>query len=429
MTFSTSLFLLIEKVLLARISVQEMEAAVTVAFICQIFQITYVALAMMAQVNVAQWAGEKNWKKIGPGIWQFIWFSILSIFLTMPIGIAYGNFFLEKAALKGIGFPYFCILLSINFLYPLATALSCFYLGRGKTRFVLWGAIGSQILKIGLAFLLILGLGSWIPKLGLIGAALSTLIAQVVFCIYLFVVFIQKKNQDEFQTGFWRFQPKFFWHCIKPGLLRAINRVLNVTSWTSVVQLMVAKGQNYLIVFSVGGALSLFIPFISEALCQAETIVVSHLIGARRFHSLHRAMYNGLTCAVVCSAFLLIPFVFFSSTTFHYLFPNIDLDSTTVFRIFLGVWVSFLSYTVGFIPISFVLAFKDMVFSALMGAFNWVNGFLLMYIALQLIQIPADQFWLVHSLMHASTAIIYYLRAKFLCSRALESLQVPELVH
>lgn len=416
--FSSCLFLLVEKILLARLSLEEMEAAISVAYICQIFQIACVALAMMAQISVARWYGEGNWKAIGPGIWQFIWFSFLSMFITLPLGLAYGNYFLAQTPLREAALPYFHFLNSINFIHPLGTALSCFYLGQGKTRFVLFATIGSQILKILLAIPFILGWSPWIPSFGLLGGAISTLIAQGGYCLILFFVFFYSKNGERCNSKVWKLQPKLFWNCIQPGLLRAGNRILSVTCWASTAHLMAAKGEDYLIILSIGGVLSLFLPFLGDTICQAQTIVISQILGARKYNLLGKAFFSGVFWAIIFIVLTSIFLVVFSMFTFEYLFPNIALDPMIVQQVFLGVWISFAFYTLAYVGIGYILAFKDMYFSLLMGGFSWVNGYLLMYIALEKLEIGAAQFWLIHSLMHGSTMALYFLRARTLCSRA-----------
>lgn len=162
MTFSNCVFLMVEKLLLVRFSVLAMEAAVYATYACQVSQFPCVALAMMTQVCVGRWLGANEKKMIGPGVWQFIWFSFLSLIITIPFNLLYGKFYFQRADIHDLTMPYFHFLVCINFLYPLGATLSCFYLGQGKTRLILFGTIGSQILKLVLAYLLILGWG-WIP--------------------------------------------------------------------------------------------------------------------------------------------------------------------------------------------------------------------------------------------------------------------------
>lgn len=419
MGFSSCLFLLVEKVLLARLSIQEMEAAVSVAYICQVFQLSCIALAMMAQVSVARHTGAKQWQSIGPGIWQFIWFAFISILITVPIGVVYGNYYLANTPIREIALPYFYLLLNFNFLYPLGTALSCFYLGRGKTRLILFATIGSQILKIVLAVPLILGWGTWFPSLGLIGGSLSTVIAQGGLCLFLFCTFISSRNREMYKSGSWAFQPKLFWESIQPGLLRAGNRILNVTSWASTAQLMAVKGGDYLAVLSIGGALSLFLPFLGDAICQTLTVIVSQILGARRYDQLKTIFFCGLSYSLFCALLTSIPLVLFPHLTFSYLFPNLAIAPLFIEKVCLGIWLSFVFYTFAYIGISYVLAFKDMAFSFAMGCFSWINGYLFMYITLEKVGISPGQFWLVHSFLHGSAMLIYFFRAKQLCSRAI----------
>ncbi len=415
--FSTSLFVLVEKVLLACLSVEEMEAAVTIAFVSMIFQVSCAGLAMMAQVAVAKWYGAGHYHAIGPGIWQFIWFSIFSMIITVPIGLLYGNYFLAQTSIQKIALPYFHFTLWINFLIPLGSALSCFYLGQGKTRFVLLSTLGSQILKISLAYLLILGKEPWIPSLGLMGGGISTLIAQGGFCLLLFIGFLHSKNANKYLSRVWYFHPKLFWQYIQPGLLRAVNRISQVICWTSIAHIMVTKGGDYLIILSIGGALALFLPFIGEAISQTETILLSQVMGANRHYLLNKILFIGLICAIFFAALIAIPLIAFPAFTFAKLFPEVSLDFPIVQRLFFGVWSSFVSYTIGYVGVGYILASKDMYFYFFMGFFIWINGYLLMYIALEHFLIPADLFWTIYSFMHASTACLYFLRLKRLHSR------------
>lgn len=413
--FTSSFFVLIEKLLLARLSVQEVEAAVTVAYICQIFQITCVALGMMVQIAVARWIGEQNWKKIGPGTWQFIWFSLFSTAIVVPLGFIYGKFFFQKLAIQSIALPYYHFLLWINFLFPLGAVLSCFYLGQGKTKLVLVASTGCHLLKIGLSIPLILG-WKWLPSLGLQGGALSTLIAQGGYCILLFYLFIQKTNHQKFDTKVWKFHFSLFWECVKPGLLRALNRILTLTSWAGIVFIMSNKGENHLLILSIGGAFSLFLPFIGDAICQSGAIIAAQMIGAKKYDQLKGVAFRSLSVALVFIAFTAIPFVTCPNFIFLTTFPHVTLDPVSIQKILLGVWLCFSFYTFSCIGISYVLAFKDMNFSVFMGFFNWFNGFLPMYLFLEQIEISPDWFWLALSLMHMSTAIIYFYRAKRLCA-------------
>jgi Na+-driven multidrug efflux pump len=323
--------------------------------------------------------------------------------------------------------PYYHFLISINFLYPLATTFISFYLGQGKTHLVLFSTISFQLLKIVLAYFLIFGSG-WIPSLGLMGGAISTFIAQSGLCLLLFVVFLRSKQAEIYKSWSWRFKPKLFWHCIYPGLLRAIGAILIYLCWASIARLMSIRGGNYNLILSIGSTLFIFLPFLCDAICQAQTSVASQILGAQNQHLLGKAIRSGFFLALLTVVAFCIPLVIFPTFTFHYLFPKIVMDDAMISNLFLGVWASFSLYTFSYVPISIILAYKDTKFCLFMGFFNWVDGYLVMYIAIEIVNIAADQFWLVLSLMYVIINLFYCCRMKWLQSKTLDSPIQPSFI-
>lgn len=428
MTFSSCLFLFVEKLLLGRLSSEAMEVAVNAAYAVQIFQSPCVALVMMAQVFVGRWRGSGEWELIGPGIWQFIWFSFFSMFITVPGSLTYAHFYFGGTDIEDLIFPYYYFLTAISFLFPLSATLSCFYLGQGKTKLVLWATIFAQLFKLLLAYLFIFGWNGWFPSLGLLGGIASTVIVQGGYCLLLLAIFLNSKHAKMFQSRTWFFKPSLFWECINPGSLRAINRVLSFLSWAAIAHMMIAKGGDYLLILSIGGTLFVFLPFLGDAICQAQTTVISHIVGAKNYEAMKTAFRSGCLLVIYSCAILSIPLVFFPIDTFHYLFPKVTtLTDPSIFKVSLGIWISFLFYTFVFVPISYVLAFKDTGFSFFMGIFSWINGYLFMYLAIEKFNIAADQFWLVLTLYHGSTALMYYLRMKWLRAKVSSQNQIAEL--
>ncbi|MGA8165165.1 MAG: MATE family efflux transporter [Waddliaceae bacterium] len=428
MTFSTVIFQLVERLLLARLSVHAMETVTITAYICQIFQISCVAIAMMAQIDVGRWHGAGEWKRIGPGVWQMIWFSFLSMLATVPLSLIYGRHYLRGSGVESIALPYLYFIVAINFLYPLGAALTGFYLGRRETRFVLCMTIAFQGMKILLGYLLIVGWKDWIPSFGLLGGVMSTLIAQGGFCIVLLVVFLKEKHAKIYHSRHWHFNRKLFWHGIYPGTLRAINRILNGTSWASIAGLMTARGETHLLILTIGGTVFLLFSFIGDALLQAQTTSISNSIGAQNESMMHRAFRSGSQLALVGIALAGIPLLFLPIQTYDYLFPTIALEEGLVRNVFFGLWLCLGFHIFSSVLTAYILAFKDTKFSCFMGGVNWINGFLLMFVFLEKVGISADQFWTALSLMHGSTLIIYYFRMKWLQAAAYSSaITIPSI--
>lgn len=417
MTFSTNLFPTIEKILLASLSKEDMEASLSAFYAVQIFQLAWVSLAMMAQVFVGSWYGEKKWSRIGPGIWQFIWFSILSLTITLPFGYLYGKFYFRGTVIEEIVLPYYYFLLAMSFLFPLGGALTCFFLGRGKTLFVLITTLICHLIKLPIGYALIFG-WKWIPGFGLMGGALSIFITQLGFCLALLSIFLNHENHQLYRTREWRFHGTFFWQCIQPGILRALNRLLTMGNWGAMTYLMTRGGENHLLILSIGGTLILLTTFFGEAICLAQMTVVSQILGAKNYHALYAAFRPGVIVAIIAASILSVNLLILPNWTFQTLFPTITLDPSIVKLILMGVWLSSTLCIFSFLPISYVLAFKDTYFSLFMGFVNWITGFLFIYTCMEILHFSGDYFWLLLSFLHFTTALLYYLRTTWLIGKS-----------
>src|SRR5690606_24307767 len=270
-----------------------------------------------------------------------IWFSLLSTLIVIPIGILYGSKYLKGMPFEGLAKPYLCFVLSINFLHPLGTALSCFFIAQAKTRLVLVSTIGSQILKVTLAYFTIPVLAAQNPLWGLYGGAMTTFLAQGSFCAVLLWAFLRPKRAKIYNSHDWKLKPRLFWQSIHPGALRATNKILSWLCGASLSYLMISKTETHIAAFSVGAVIFSFLPFLSDAVCQTQTVIVSQLLGAKKYFDLFKALIPGTLWTCVAIALFAIPFLLFPQFIFEHLFPTISLPAQMVRMVFLGLWLSF----------------------------------------------------------------------------------------
>lgn len=416
-TFSTNLFPTIEKILLALLSKEDMEASLSAYYAVQIFQMSAVSLVMMAQVYVGSWYGEKKWNLIGPGIWQFIWFSIFSIVIILPLGYFYGNFYFKGTVIEDIALPYYYFLLVISFLFPIGGALTCFFLGQGKTTLVFIVTLVCHFIKLPLGYILIFG-WKWVPSLGIMGGALSIFITQLGLCTTLLFNFLNKKNHRLYRTRDWRFNWSLFWECIQPGILRAINRLLTVANWGAITYLMTQGGEHHLLVLSIGGTLILLTTFFGEAICMTQMTVISQILGSKNYASLYSAFVPSIILTTGFAIVLSICLLIFPNWTFLHLFSSITLDHSTIRLIFTGIWCCSTFWIFSFIPIGYILAFKDTYFSLIMGFVNWIVGFFFIYICIEVYQVSYVYFWFLFSFLHVTAALLYSLRTFWLIEKS-----------
>ena len=173
---------------------------------------------------------------------------------------------------------------------------------------------------------------------------------------------------------------------------------------------MTVRGGDYGLVLSIGGSIFLFLSCFGEALCQSMTTSLSQIIGAKKYELIIIAFRSGIMLALMLIVLIGIPFLFFSTQLCHFIFPTILIDG--IQKVFLGLWASLAFFIFGFIPISLMLAFKDTKFILFTGVVQWVYGYGLMYVAIRMVGIAAQNFWLVLGIMHCITLLIYSLRAR-----------------
>src|SRR6185437_9254570 len=252
--FSGSIIGILERIFLAKYSLDAMEGAVSALYLCRLFQLPCVSIALFTQVFVATYVGAKQFEKIGGCIWQMIWFSFLSLCITLPASLVVGPLFFEGTVIEQTGSQYFYVLAAVNCLYPLSAVLSSFYLGRGQAKLVVIATVVTHLLNAVLDILLIFGVENLIPPLGVLGAAIATAISQGFFCLVLFALFLRNSHRELYGVGNYAFNLQELWNYVKVGLPRALGRIMMLGIGAAAIHLITSKGGDYLIVLSIGAS-------------------------------------------------------------------------------------------------------------------------------------------------------------------------------
>lgn len=176
--------------------------------------------------------------------------------------------------------------------------------------------------------------------------------------------------------------------------------------WAAISYIMTAKGSDYLLYLSIGGSLFIFLRFLSDAVCLTQTTIVSQILGSKKYLLLQSDFKSGITLVSLMIIITSIPLLIYPISVFHFLFPKIVLNPSLIRTLFSGVWLSFVFVVTSSVPIGYIRAFKDMNFSVGMGFFNWINGFLLIYLTIQIFHAKAvyfqlDAFYKSYSLLAA----------------------------
>src|SRR5262245_18466396 len=162
---------------------------------------------------IAQYHGAKRPGRIGPAVWQGIYFAILSGLLVAalvpfaaPVFRAAGH----PPDVMAAEITYSSILMKGALPTVLMVTLSTFFTGRGQTRLVLLVNVATTLVDTVLNYLWIFGKGGF-PRMGVAGAAWSTIAAQALgAAIYLVLILRPAHRRDYGTLSGWRFEPALF---------------------------------------------------------------------------------------------------------------------------------------------------------------------------------------------------------------------------
>ena len=192
----------IDRVFLAKYDLNMMPAAMQGGLLSFTIAALFLGVVSYTSTFVAQYSGAGRNERIGPSVWQGIYFSLLSglsMLLLVAVAKPLFDFIGHDTAIRVHEVVYFRIMCLGSLPMLLGAAMSSFFTGRGKTWTVLWVSSFGAVANIILDYCLIFGnLG--LPEMGITGAGIATVIANfMVFLIYA-VIFFLPKYERRFKT-------------------------------------------------------------------------------------------------------------------------------------------------------------------------------------------------------------------------------------
>jgi Na+-driven multidrug efflux pump len=380
---TASLVFLAQNVLLGVFSAEALKIGASVTYLTQTLQAACISCANMTQGHVSRLSGEGNHSMIGSSVWQMIWFSLLSMVVTVPVGLWWGHLYFSDLSMEKEAAAYYYFLLAINFLYPLGATLASFFMGTERVKFIVSSIVGFSALQIIFFYFLILPFGLW-------GRAFSTLLAQAGYCLFLFKYFAA-----EYKSADWSLNLRLMWSNISAGVARAFHVALSWGAWVVISRVMMGSGEAHGYVFAVGSTLYLVTGFIPECLLLATLSNVSYHLGSKRFDLLTQFFRYTFLRIVMIAALFMIPMVFMSQFLFNTFFPKVPLSEVEVAAIFMQCWVILALRLLAMPLIGTLMAMQDVKFLFFTGFLTWILDCGVCALCYKVFHIPAHHFWIV----------------------------------
>ena len=279
----------------------------------------FMAFIIMTSVSIGQFNGAKNFLQIRKVVWQTVAIVFLYYIVLIPCALNAKIFLADT--IEELGSQYLSIsLLFLPFHLAGFGAIGAFFLGIGKTKIVPKIVLFSNLLNIGLDFILIFGCGP-IPALGIKGAAYATGIADFISFVIFLCAFLRKEYRDKFQTH----RPQFSFSILKRnltiGLPNALNSLINAGGFALVTQI-VAKcvSSEELLAFSIASAIFSFFWFPLDGLGKGVCTLCSNYLGQNKLnliYKLGKSVVIALTIFTILTAIIMVIYPSFIVKLFY----------------------------------------------------------------------------------------------------------------
>lgn len=202
-----------------------------------------IAMGNATYVNtfIAQYEGAGQKQRVSESFWQGVYLALIwggILLLGIPLSTRIFYWIGHVAEVQTLEVDYFSILCLGSGPALLSTVLSCFYTGRGKTMVVMWVNLASVFLNMVLDYCLIFGAGPF-PAMGIKGAAIATVIANVAMvAFYAFVIFAKHEARVYGLFNHYRWNRELFIRLIRYGFPNGMLFFVDIIGFTLFIVLV-----------------------------------------------------------------------------------------------------------------------------------------------------------------------------------------------
>lgn len=316
-SLSMMAMIFVDRVFLARYNLAAMSAAVTAGTAAWSLLGSLAILAGMAEVLVAQFNGSKQHHRLGEPVWQMFWFSCATTILFIPMAFLGGEIFFFGSPLRDFEEIYFRWLNYFGPVFVAQSAISAYFIGRGRPGIVTWLAIGGNLLNALLDWLFIFGVEGWFEPMGLRGAAIATSLGSLFQLIFLFCLFQRKKERETYGTFRYRLNWPVMRTCLGVGVAMAGMFFIEISGWAFFYKMIGLAGAEQVILAGICQSITILFMFISEGIGRGASTIVGNYIGSKQSSKAYQVFRAGLKLHLIF--FLVMSILFF-------VFPQVLVD-------------------------------------------------------------------------------------------------------
>ena len=311
MSFTVQTF--VDRLFLTWYSAEAVAGAVTGLFTTLAVMALFAGTGEYLTTFIAQYVGAGRPERVGPAVWQGIYFSLAAGVLIASLSpLARPIFALagHSPAVQQHEVTFASILLRGAAPVVMMATLATFFAGRGETRVVLVVNVLSTATNVVLDALWIFGRGGF-PRAGVAGAARATIVSQTLGACVLFALILRPTYRRAYATlSGWRFERALFLRLLRFGLPTGLQYSLEILSFALFMMIVGRIGIAPLAASGITFNLNMIVFMPMLGLGVAVSSVVGRYLGAGRADLAERATWSAfwmsLVYMVACSALYLL---------------------------------------------------------------------------------------------------------------------------
>lgn len=316
----------VDRALLSQASSDAVAAAMPAGVLYWTFLTLFQNTAGYATTFVAQYTGAGRSHRVGPAVWQALYFSVVAgvAFLgLLPLAgplIRLGG---HSPAIQDLEVTYFHCLCFAALPALVVASVNSFFAGRGDSWTVLLIDATGMSLNALLAYAWIFG--HWgFPAWGIAGAGWATVAGSTTSALLGLLLLFRPKYRSTFGTlAGWRFEPELFGRLMRFGLPNGLQWMLDGLAFTVFLFLVGRLGDVELAATNVTFAINMFAFLPMLGIGQAVSILVGQRLGQDRPELAERATWTGFKVAWLYMAAVVLLYVLVPDA-FLYFFKGTD---------------------------------------------------------------------------------------------------------
>jgi MATE family multidrug resistance protein len=250
---------------------------------------------------IAQYHGAGRPERIGPAVWQGIYFALLSGAVVASLSPLTGPVFTlagHPPEVRAYEVAYGRLLMLGALPIVLMATLTTFFAGRGNTLVVLLVNVLTTAVNVVLDYLWIFGRGGF-PRGGVVGAALATIVSQVVgACAFLFLILRPGPRRAYGTLSGWRFEPSLFVRLVRFGLPAGLQYSLEILAFAIFMMLVGRIGTDALAASGIAFNLNMIVFMPMAGLAVAVSSLVGRYQGARQPELAQRSTWSAFSMSL-----------------------------------------------------------------------------------------------------------------------------------